>query len=61
MLRIADYKKDLLQHSMEEVVKLANEGKIDPHVGGLYPIDQLNEAHTALEKRGTMGKIGIIW
>jgi NADPH2:quinone reductase len=61
MLRIADFKKDLLQHAMEQVVKLANEGKIDPHVGGLYPIDQLNEAHSALEKRGTMGKIGITW
>lgn len=61
MLRIADFKRELLQHAIEQVVKLAAEGKVDPHVGGLYPIDQLNEAHSALENRGTMGKIGILW
>lgn len=61
MLRIADNKQHLLQHAIEQVALLAKEGKIDPHVGGIYPASQLNEAHTALEKRKTMGKIGIVW
>ena len=61
MLRIADHKKDLLQYAMEQVSQLAAEGKIDPHVGGLYSADQLNEAHSALENRLTMGKIGVVW
>lgn len=61
MLRIADDKPDTLQYCMQEVVKLAEDGKIDPHVGGMYSIDQLNEAHTALETRKTIGKIGVKW
>ncbi len=61
MLRIADHKQHLLQHAIEQVAQLAKEGKIDPYVGGVYPASQLNEAHTALEKRKTMGKIGIAW
>jgi len=61
MLRIADDKQDILQFCMQEVVKLAEEGKIDPHVGGSYSVDELNEAHTALEFRKTVGKIGVKW
>ena len=61
MLRIAEEKPEILQFCMEEVVKLAEEGKIDPHVGGMYSIDDLNEAHTNLEKRKTIGKIGVKW
>ena len=61
MLRIADDKPDILQFCMQEVVKLAEEGKIDPHVGGSYSVDELNEAHTALEFRKTVGKIGVKW
>ncbi len=61
MLKIADNKPFLLKHAIEQVAQLAKEGKIDPHVGGLYPASQLNEAHNALEKRKTMGKVGVVW
>jgi NADPH:quinone reductase-like Zn-dependent oxidoreductase len=61
MLKIGQFKPDILQNCMQNVVKLAQEGKIDPHVGGIYPVDKLNEAHTALEMRKTVGKIGILW
>jgi NADPH:quinone reductase-like Zn-dependent oxidoreductase len=61
MLKIGQFKPDILQDCMQNVVKLALEGKIDPHVGGIYPVDKLNEAHTALEMRKTVGKIGIVW
>jgi NADPH:quinone reductase-like Zn-dependent oxidoreductase len=61
MLKIGQYKPDILQTCMQNVVKLAQEGKIDPHVGGVYPVSQLNEAHTSLEMRKTIGKIGIVW
>jgi NADPH2:quinone reductase len=61
MLQIADNKPFLLKHAIEQVAQLAKDGKIDPHVGGLFPASQLNEAHTALETRKTMGKIGITW
>jgi NADPH:quinone reductase-like Zn-dependent oxidoreductase len=61
MLKIGQYKPDILQNCMQNIVKLANEGKIDPHVGGTFSIDKLNEAHTALETRNSIGKLGIIW
>ncbi len=61
MLKIGQYKPEILQHCMQSVVKLADEGKIKPHVGAMYSIDQLNEAHTALETRQTIGKVGVYW
>lgn len=61
MLRIADYKPDTLKHCMEQVVALAEAGKIDPTVGGLYDIANIAKAHTDLEKRKTIGKLGIKW
>ncbi len=61
MLRIADDKPEILQYCMQNLVKLAEEGKIEPKVFKIYPIDELNEAHTALENRETIGKVGIIW
>ncbi|MBX7224421.1 MAG: zinc-binding dehydrogenase [Chitinophagales bacterium] len=61
MLRIADYKPNTLQYCMEQVVALAEAGKIDPTVGGLYGIDDIGKAHSDLEKRKTIGKLGIKW
>jgi len=61
MLRVADDKPDILQFCMQEVVKLAENGKIDPHVGAMYSINELNDAHNALENRKTVGKIGVKW
>ncbi len=61
MLKIGRFQPDILQYCMQNVVALAHEGKIDPHVGGMYPIEKLGEAHLALENRKTIGKIGIVW
>lgn len=61
MLRIADYKPNTLQYCMEQVVALAEAEKIDPTVGGLYGIDDIGKAHSDLEKRKTIGKLGIKW
>jgi NADPH:quinone reductase-like Zn-dependent oxidoreductase len=61
MLKIGKHKPEILQYCMQNVVKLAEEGKINPHVGGMYSIDQLNEAHIALETRATIGKVGVSW
>ena len=61
MLRIAEEKPEILQYCMQEVVKLAEDGKIDPHIDKMYSVNELNEAHIALETRKTMGKIGLKW
>ena len=61
MLRIADYKPETLQYCMQSVIELLEQGKIDPHVGNMYPAKNIYEAHDDMEKRKTMGKIGIVW
>ncbi|MDF1548408.1 MAG: zinc-binding dehydrogenase [Bacteroidales bacterium] len=61
MLKIGIHKPDILQYCMQNVVKLAEDGKIDPYVGQMFPVEKLNEAHTALENRATKGKVGVYW
>ena len=46
---------------MQSVIQLLEEGKIDPHVGNMYSAKDIYTAHEYMEKRKTMGKIGIIW
>ncbi|MEN9448201.1 MAG: Zinc-binding dehydrogenase, partial [Bacteroidota bacterium] len=40
---------------------LLQEGKINPHVGGLYAAKDIYQAHEDMEARKTLGKIGIVW
>lgn len=61
MLHIADYKPDTLKYCMENVIQLLQEGKIAPHVGGMYKATELAQAHSDMENRKTIGKIGVIW
>lgn len=61
MLKIADNKPQVLEHCLQAVVKLYAEGKIQPQVGGSYTVNQMAEAHTALESGNTTGKLGVIW
>ncbi len=61
MLRIADYRQDILQYCMQEVVRLYDEGKIHPHVGAIYDAKDIAKAHEDMEKRKTIGKIGIVF
>ncbi len=61
MLRIADFKPQILQRCLTEVVDLTNKGILKPTIGGIFPIDQLAEAHDQLERRKTIGKIVVIW
>ena len=61
MLKIADNKPQVLEHCLQAVVKLYAEGKIQPQVGGSYTVEQMTDAHTALESGNTTGKLGVIW
>lgn len=61
MLRIADYRPDILQHCMQSVIQLYIEKKIFPHVGALYPASEIAKAHADMENRKTVGKIGIVF
>ena len=61
MLNIADEKPKVLQHCLEEVVKLYLDKKIKPFVGGEYKAEELVKAHSDLESGMTRGKLAIIW
>lgn len=61
MLRVADDKPHILQKCLQEVVKLASEGKVKPTVDTMFNIEQLPEAHEKLEFRNSIGKIGVTW
>ena len=61
MLRIADNKPDVMQYCLEAVVRLYEEGIFKPIGGGIYPLEQLGEAHEHLEFRKSIGKLAVHW
>ena len=61
MLKIADNKPTVLTYCLQKVVELYHEGKIQPQVGGNYPVSAIAKAHEALEKGETTGKLVIHW
>jgi NADPH:quinone reductase len=46
-----------LQPAMDELVSLVRAGRLHPVVGGSYPLESAREAHEALLRRGTTGKL----
>jgi NADPH2:quinone reductase len=61
MLRIADYKQNVLQHCLKEVVHMTTKGELVPQEGGTFGIDELGKAHEFLESRKSTGKIAVKW
>ena len=61
MLKIGDFRPNLIQETMKEVVKLAVERKIKPHSGGVFQVEDITKAHDLLASRKSMGKIAIKW
>lgn len=61
MLRIADYRPDILKICIDETLKLLEENKISPVVGEIYTSDNISKAHMDMEARKTVGKIGVTW
>ncbi|HUH73314.1 MAG TPA: zinc-binding dehydrogenase [Chitinophagales bacterium] len=59
MLRIADYRPDIIQYCLQEVVELYNQKKIKPIHTTMYAAKDLAQAHSDMESRKTIGKIGI--
>lgn len=61
MLRIADNRPNVLKRCLDNVVKLVEEGVLDPTVGKVFKVDKLAEAHDYLEMRKSMGKVTVEW
>lgn len=61
ILKLGDHKPELVARSLKAVIAKAEAGKIDPVVHKIYKIQELNEAHLALENRKTIGKTVVFW
>ncbi len=61
MLKIGDNRPLVLNRCMQNVAKLVRDGKVNPHVGGRFSVDQISEGHTLLESRKSIGKIIVSW
>ena len=61
LLRVADQRPEKIQRVLKKVVKMNQQGILIPKVGGVFPVDQLSEAHRFLESRKSTGKIVVKW
>lgn len=61
MLKLGDERPAKLIRIMNEVIRLTEDGKLKPQVGGQFEIGQLAEAHSFLESRKSIGKIVVKW
>ncbi len=61
ILKLGDYKPQLIAKCLKAVIVDAEAGKLNPVVQKTYKIEELNTAHLALEKRGTIGKTVVFW
>ncbi|WP_339667201.1 zinc-binding dehydrogenase, partial [Maribacter arcticus] len=61
MLKVGEENPEKMAKVMQEVIRLTEEGILNPHVGGEYQVEQLAEAHAFLESRKSMGKIVVKW
>lgn len=61
MLRIADGRPEVLQRCLTRAVALVEDGTLSVHVGGVWPVTKLGEAHHALGSRATIGKVAVTW
>lgn len=61
MLKIADEYPDIIAECMNEMLALFEKDEITTHVGGIFTVDQMCEAHEFLESGKSMGKITVRW
>lgn len=61
MLKIADEHPEVLQYCLKNVVDLAKDGKVQPHVGEEFSHENLAHAHELLAAGKSMGKVVVYW
>lgn len=61
MLKIADYRPDMLAESFKGVTMLHSKGILNPHIGAIFNDTELDKAHTFLEGRTSIGKVIVKW
>lgn len=61
MLKIADYRPDMLAESFKGVTTLFSKGILNPHIGAVFTSKELDKAHAFLEGRKSIGKVIVKW
>ena len=61
ILKVGDYKPQIVTAAMQEAVKLTKEGVLKPVIHEAYPVERISEAHADLEGRKTIGKLAVFW
>ena len=61
MLKIGDNKPKLLTKCLTEVTQLIKDNKLNPHIGGVFNVNDIGKAHHLLESRKSIGKIVVKW
>ena len=61
MLRLADHKPYVVQRCMQQSVRLFNNGELRPLEGKVFPVEQIADAHRALQLGTIPGKVAIKW
>jgi len=61
MLKIADYRPDMLAESFKGVTMLHSKGILNPHIGAIFNGTELDKAHAFLEGRTSIGKVVVKW
>jgi NADPH:quinone reductase-like Zn-dependent oxidoreductase len=61
MLALADYKPGVVARCLKNVIRLGEENIIQPAGGLEFSVNELAQAHRALESRKSMGKIMVKW
>lgn len=51
---------DLLREEVAELMRLWGEGRISPHIDGIYPFERAAEAHRRLHERKNVGKVLLV-
>jgi len=61
MLRIVEDHPEVLKRCLEQVMQLFQQGELKPKVGGIFPAEQIAQAHDFLGMRKSTGKVILKW
>ncbi len=61
MLKIADGRPEIIQHCLQQVIRLFNEGIFVPHEGKLFKASEIAAAHRYLQEKKAIGKVALSW
>ncbi len=61
LLKLANYRPQLIATSLQKVVSLTREGELSPVGDSSFPAEKVEEAHERLMSRKSRGKVALVW